>query len=419
MARRWVANLVLITLSVAISLGGAEAALQLLDYPPDRGDHQRLFVDYDSIRGWRNIPNARGTYATDEYRVRLRYNSRGLRGEEIPYEAPPDAFRVLVLGDSFVEAYSVDENDRVTEVLCGMLEGRLGGRPVQVIPMGTAGYSTDQELLWLESEGLRYDPDLVVLLFHPNDIWYNTRSRYSRGFKPRFVEASDSLRLTNVPVPRPGSRGSSAEAEEEAHRGLVARGYGWIREHSKVYWLVARTVKRSRRLHAVAVKLGLAPPPPEMLFGSEDLGGVPGEFLVFLREPPPEVDRAWRITSLLLDRMRRRVRSTGAEFVLFHIPIRGAIYDEEWAVRSEFGLDGSGWDARAVGSRLMDVCRRLSMACIEPTDEFVTEARELDRRGERLYYVYDWHWNANGHRLAAEILARAIVDDGAAGRRRP
>lgn len=405
--KTWLGNLALLAASLLVALALIEVVLHVADIPPTQMSHQRLFVEYDSLRGWRNIPNAQGEYATDEYRVFLSYNSRGVRGPETPYAKPAGTYRIVVLGDSFVEGYSVELDQRVTEVLQRLLNGAQPSRRFEVVALGTAGYSTDQELIWLESEGLRYEPDLVVLLFHPNDIWYNAQARYWRGSKPLFVESGDTLALSNVPVPLPRTE------EDEASQGkpsLVARANALVRRHSKLYWILATILKNNPRLHGLAVRAGLAEIPPEMVIDSGDRLPVPAEFTVYRAQPTPEVEHAWRVTERLLGRMKRSSERAGAEFVVFHIPLRGSIYNEEFAVRQQFGLSADGWDVSAVAKRLETACERTGTSCIETVGRFVEAAKALASEKERLYYKFDWHWNARGHRLAAEILAQYVLN---------
>ncbi len=405
--KTWLGNLALLAASMLVALALIEVVLHIADIPPTQMSHQRLFVEYDSLRGWRNIPNARGDYATDEYRVFLNYNSRGVRGPEIPYAKPAGTYRIVVLGDSFVEGYSVQRDERVTEVLQRLLNDAQPSRRFEVIALGTAGYSTDQELIWLESEGLRYQPDLVVLLFHPNDIWYNAQARYWRGSKPLFVESGDSLVLSNTPVPLPQTEETEARRRKPS---LVARANALVRRHSKLYWILATILKNNPRLHGLAVRAGLAEIPPEMVIDSGDRLPVPAEFTVYRAQPTPEVEHAWTMTERLLGRMKQSSERAGADFVVFHIPLRGSIYNEEFAVRQQFGLSADGWDVNAVANRLAEVCERREISCIETIGRFVDAAKALAPEKERLYYKFDWHWNARGHRLAAEILADYVID---------
>jgi hypothetical protein len=282
-----------------------EAILHLVDYPPS---HQRVFVQYDEQRGWRNIANAEGDFIAPEYTVHLRYNSRGLRGPERPYTKPSNVYRIVVLGDSFIDGYSVAREDRVTEQLEELLNARQSAKRAEVIALGTAGYSTDQELLWLQSEGLRYQPDLVVLMFYYNDIWYNAQARYWRGAKPQFIDEGATLRLTNVPVPFPCSSLGSLKA--------------WVRTHSRLCILAHRAIENSPWLRAAAMKAGRVSRPGNASTASK--GGAPllQELSVFRKVPSPEVERAWVITRALLHEMRSTVTAHGGRFMTFYIPRR-------------------------------------------------------------------------------------------------
>ncbi len=74
--------------------------------------------------------------------------------------------RVLLLGDSVVESEGAED---ATATLGGRLQALLG-ESVEVISMGISGYCTRSEIALLEDFGLKYGPDLVILLFVENDF---------------------------------------------------------------------------------------------------------------------------------------------------------------------------------------------------------------------------------------------------------
>ncbi len=398
MKRKWLPGVLLALASTLFTLLLLEVVLHIVDFPRKQISHQKIFIEWDSIRGWRNIANKQGRIATDEYVRDLSYNARSMRGPELPYAKPAGTYRILLVGDSFVDAYTEELNDRVGNVLERLLDQGSPARHTEVISLGTGGYSTDQELLWLESEGLRYQPDLVVLLFYYNDIWYNILDSYWRGGKPRFVMEGDSLRLTNVPVPRPGAA--------PAARGVLGRVNQFVRDNSRLYWVLARVVQNQPKLFGLAVRLGLTEPSPEMVFDASQGAVIAGEFSVFRTDPPPEVARAWSMTDALVRRMRDDAHRSGAAFTAFHVPVRSRIYTQNEDVRANAG--SSGTDVDAVTRRFQAMCATDSIPCLEPTSLFVAAADSLRTKDERLYYQYDWHWNHNGHALAARILADSI-----------
>ena len=152
---------------------------------------------YDARLGWRNIPKS----STTTFGRPLTINSMGHRGPEYTLEKPADVSRILLLGDSYTWGYGVGDD----EVFAALLRQKLQASVTkwQVLNSGVSGWGTDQELLYLDSEGFRFSPQLVVLaLFVGNDPSENMFSiRYGLQ-KPVFLDTR--LTLANVPVPKPG-----------------------------------------------------------------------------------------------------------------------------------------------------------------------------------------------------------------------
>lgn len=403
MGKKILGALAAMGLSLLVMVAGLEAVLHAIGYPRTKTGHQRFFVEYDADRGWRNVPGASGLFSTDEYDVELQYNSRGIRGPEREQAKPDGVRRVVVLGDSFIEGYSVPREQRVSEVLEGLLSKRDPSHRWEVIALGTAGYSTDQELLWLRSEGLAYRPDVVVDMFYMNDVWFNGQSKYWRGEKPAFVLEDGRLRLVNVPVPDTRPAGGKKKPKKESG------GLGhWLRSRSKLVALAQLALENSPGLRGTASRLGLVSPPKD-----DDEDGAPhvsDELSVFRKDPPPATENGWTMTRALLGEMKRESNAAGASFIAFHIPLKGTVYPESWApTLAKLGIPGDRLDPERVRSRFLEICASADLDCIEPTDDFRTAAEAGRARGERLYWVVDNHWNAGGHALAAELLARRIL----------
>lgn len=144
--------------------------------------HRYLF---DERLGWKNIPNFQATTLGRP----LNINSKGLRDREYPYEKPTGTVRILVLGDSMTWGLGVADDEMFTEVL----ERRYAkeGMAVEVINTAVSGWGTDQQYLFLQSEGLKYQPDVVLLNFYlVNDPGDNVSTvRYWMG-KPCFVNGT-------------------------------------------------------------------------------------------------------------------------------------------------------------------------------------------------------------------------------------
>src|SRR4029450_5746145 len=86
-------------------------------------------------------------------------NRQGYRGRAHALARDPARTRVVMVGDSI--AYGAGVKDEQT--FSARLEAR--GPRFDVVNLAVGGYGTDQELLRLEREGLRYRPDVVLLHF--------------------------------------------------------------------------------------------------------------------------------------------------------------------------------------------------------------------------------------------------------------
>jgi hypothetical protein len=153
------------------------------------------FDDYHPTRGWALRPGLRDLPAYPG--KSLSSNSHGLRGApEHPYDKPVGTRRVVAIGDSFTFGEDVGDDETWPRRLEALLPG------VEVLNLGVHGYGHDQMLLYLKEEGLRYQPDLVLVGFLPDDMERNVVA--FRDFaKPRFVVEGGRLALRNVPVPSP------------------------------------------------------------------------------------------------------------------------------------------------------------------------------------------------------------------------
>lgn len=99
-------------------------------------------------------------------------NSHGLRGPETTFPKPPNTFRILNLGDSVVMGWGVRMEDTYGQQLEALLNEQVAEDiRYEVINAGVPGWNLENALAYLQAEGLRYEPDLILLdLTLTNDI---------------------------------------------------------------------------------------------------------------------------------------------------------------------------------------------------------------------------------------------------------
>jgi lysophospholipase L1-like esterase len=105
-------------------------------------------------------------------RVPIKINSAGFRDDEFPTDPTSRGRRIVLLGDSVAWGLGVLMEQAFPQVLESLLgesaRGTTDSRPI-VYNLAVDGYSTDQELRLLETKGLAYEPDLVILSYVLND----------------------------------------------------------------------------------------------------------------------------------------------------------------------------------------------------------------------------------------------------------
>lgn len=163
-----------VSLAVALALGEFVVRALMKDetvmFPRYHTDYR--YGDY-TIRGIR--PHARFWHTSVDGHWKFVTNGRGLRDtREFPYAKPAGTLRVLALGDSHTQGYEV----RQDQTFSAVLERALGahGIKAEVLNAGVSGFSTAEELVYLEAEGYKYQPDVVVLAFFANDYEDNLKA---------------------------------------------------------------------------------------------------------------------------------------------------------------------------------------------------------------------------------------------------
>ncbi len=127
----------------------------------------------DSVLGHSNRPGSLTTVKTPEFFVEYGISDEGFRDRENHTKPKtPGVTRILLLGDSFTFGDGV----QYEEIWPVIFEEKLAdnGFEAEVIKAGIPAYDTTKEVLLLERLFPKYEPDIVVLVFLPNDLFTNT-----------------------------------------------------------------------------------------------------------------------------------------------------------------------------------------------------------------------------------------------------
>lgn len=358
-----------------LALLTVELGVRLLHLVPDR------FWRPDPVLGSALIPNATGWWTQEEHEfvVPVRINAEGRRDLDRSRDKPPGTMRILLLGDSFVEAMQVPMADTFARGLERRL-GEMQGRPVEVVSMGVSGYGTASEYLWYRDVGRHYHPDVVLLSFYPGNDVRNNSPTLEPVLKP--VYASDGT-LERVA----GGKGG-----EGAPSGLSrSKGYTYVRK-----LVLTRQPGLAERLAdwGVVKPAALRPVPLE--------DGVPVDYGVYASDLAPAWQTAWAHTDALLSALRAAVQADGARFVVMVVTAREQIYPQDWAeiLATYPAMQHAAWDLQGPERRVLDWCAQTGTTCVPLSPAFLA-ARD---QSPRLHWHADGHWTAAGHALAADTM---------------
>jgi hypothetical protein len=339
-----------------------------------------VWAQADPVVGHVHTPGSEAWVREPEFVTYLRFNSLGLRGDEPPPEAA--ARRVLALGDSFIEAKQVSEDQTLTALLSRGTSGTDAPRAAW-LNGGVFDWGPVQEYLYLREAGPTLAPDLVLQFFYVgNDIadcFPRSRGEVRELERPMATTAEDgSLEL----LPWTSHRQSPAEA----FLGSLGRRSSALRAFES--GVVDKLRYQPRSQHPIESQL-------LRIYGA--------------RESAAET-RAWETIDGLLTATRDESARLGAAYALVIVPGKWQVHREDWAeVLAE--RDEPADDRWALG-RPNKRLARLATARDIPVLDLLPVMRDASSRGLRLYYQRDIHWNAAGHAVAADAVARFVADEG-------
>lgn len=354
----------------------AEGALRL------GGIARPAFYRYDPVRGFSHRAGAQGWW-TQEGRGWVSINRAGFRDGD--HSALPIAgvLRVAVLGDSFSEAFQVNQNQTWWQQLQNQVNGT---RPcpltaaypkgIELLNFGVGAYGTGQELLTWQTNVRQTRPRLVLLaIFLGNDIDDNTPK--TRDDRPVFrLDPSGKLQLDNSFRQSPASR---------FRQSWAGHCLDWLVEHSRLAQLL--NAAKNRAANPAAPQLGPAK-------GGEGLPSGP---------PPaaPTSPSGWALTGALIKRLNQEVQTSGAQLIVISLTSP----EQLWPNRRQRPIQPFDKEER-LAALLQPL--GISYFPLAPALQQQADAQGLSLHGFPGQQPGLGHWNAHGHRLAAAELAQEL-----------
>ncbi len=400
--KRLLGNLTLVFISLGICFILAEIILRQF-YPIDTETSISYRIPHPTF-GWVLEPGASYYNKMPEDTVHVTYNSKGFRDDEHDLENDDHKFRILVLGDSFMEAYSVGLN----EAFHKQVETYVGntGIEVETINMGTGGYGTLQEYLVFRENGKLYKPDVVLLGFYVgNDVRNNSFPLDSIFYGPDsektrtrpFLESSNPEDWTITQVDFEGARRRFLEIRKK-HNFFLKK----LARQSIVAQILKKPVYKilDSFLNNKAESLN---EPADMESQYLALYGV------HYCQENIEYKKAWDTTKRILARLNRDIKKEGSKLFVFTVPALHEVDTSEMKKIIANAPDPAKLCLEeAMGyKRLINILKELDIEHLDLLPAFQSVMQGSDTK---LFWYSDEHWNPDGHALAAKTVVSSLME---------
>jgi len=168
----------------------------------------------------------------------------------------------------------------------------ISEREIEVINLGLAGFGTAHEYLTLKEYGLKFNPDLTILVFTNNDVMDNA-AEFGSNIDPGFEFINEELRQTKFPSPLRGG-----EIRE------------FISDHFQLPRFAVQRLYKFSILKNLFIDMNI-------INAAKDLPGddIPFAYKVLTPKFDKDTEKQWRITKALMSQTKELAEENNSKFL--------------------------------------------------------------------------------------------------------
>lgn len=333
-------------------------------------DKTSVWVDHPVYHHW-HVPNVRETSraSTGEFNVPIRTNSHGMPGKERSISKPKDVFRIALLGDSFVEGFTTREEESIAVLLEGLLN-KSSMQKFEVLNFGCTTFSPSLEYYLLLNFAQKFQPDLVILLFHITDVRDDWKYEKSKVLD---------------------SNGNTIGIDGTTNKGIFYKAF----EKSTLL----RTVVQKTKALFKQKRLG----------ANREYNLTESYFAMFKDSYSHSDYEAWELTKSYLSCIKKWSDTAGVPFLLAVIPVGPQV---EPVLNSSIGkhIFPNDWqDLKS--TKMQDILLYWSQINGANYLDLLPYTRDFKKTNKTasLFYPLDQHFTVSGNRVAADALNKKIT----------
>ncbi len=351
-------------LFVAVALLATEVYFR---FQPDYG---RAGFSYDPVLFYRLTPGlvAQKPYAWGKVGREpfvLRFNKQGFRGPNFKKTKPEGVTRILVLGDSYTAGLDYPDDEIFTTQLAQQLTA--AGQKVEVLNASCPAWGGDQEYLYWRDEGKALKPDLLVVVFSPNDL----REMWNKGLVRMGADGGLIVKAPVLP-------------KEELN------GWKWA-SRSSFYQYLQKKYYETQYGDFLRV-FNFYP----VNYGFRD--STDWDMPLYLSASFPALDSSYVLYERLLKEMQQDVQGWGGKMALVKIPTRYE-FDESYTKEADLS-------PTAVETRIADLTTRNNIPFLNLNQSLRADTTATPMR---IFMDWEYHFDKDGHDFTASQMAPFLM----------
>jgi hypothetical protein len=387
-----VCNLGILLSSVVILAIVLEAGLTMIRI------NTKSYIRFIPDRGTTFIPNAYYRFPKEGFSEGY-FNSHGFRDYERTYERAANTFRILVFGDSYVEALQVALSDAFPALLEKRLNENSTTIRFEVLNLGQSGFGTAEEYMRYVNFGVQYSPDLVILAFlTDNDFQDNSKflSPESQLFYFAF-DKNHNLVLDRSVV---DNYQRSLTLPKRLFQNLKQRSYLASFISERLYLLRGELRSNRYRKHFTESRQE----------GMEQKLDEFSHLNIYLPDPSEHWREAFDLTKGIILQFRDSVEEHGAGFFLVTLSNAAQVHPYiQQQLNDTYGLP---FDYGKPDRMLEEFARQNGIPFLKLMPMFLEYHLKKGKYVHGFNSSHTGHWNETGHCLAAEEIFEFLQENG-------
>jgi hypothetical protein len=361
-------KLLLVAISFALCFLFAEVMLRMLKYSAG-------MYHFDRNTNLLTLnPNSKFFYTKSCFQNQVEVNSEGFHDTKPSIEKQAGTYRILVVGDSYVEALQVPTDKTFYNLLEQKLNNEFPDKKFEVYGIGKSGNGTYQNYQYYQAYGEKYKPDLIIDSFLVGNDFRDDSLELSKLFSKEAGYDVVNVR-TFAKFDDQGNLVNPDEKLNAPEQNVVKK----IAEKSVFLTWAYRSYREI--LNRKYFNANSSEPQSLPILDNQ----------VYLKSYPDVWNEAWQIENNLLRTFNNTASKNGSKFLLVSLT-------EGYRINPE---PNENLDYDKPENKLNEISTAEHFSYLPLLPVF----RQLNKEtGENPHLECDGHWNETGHLWAANTI---------------